>query len=660
MKAVEFDPSKNYLETLKNVGYISLENASQMIYNKYNFKSGLEIYQQLSTQKKLFCHCSANISNQNNQNYNSEIVKSMFPDQIELNKYDETALMEFKTKKEITYLINENNVCTYENNELPPIINKEALNIALEIAVLGKFKIQNEIQISCKQYLDGSIPSCFQRGAILGVDGEIQLKDKKVRLIQISIEEDSCREISDIGHKRIYNTDRFGIPQIEIVTYPDMNNPNEVRDTCNYIRFLNRSTNKVKTGMGASRQDINISCKDGAKVEIKGVSHINWIPKLAHNEYFRQLALLSIRKELLQKIKDYKTWDIDYAFLNFDEFKITTIEIITARDLGHKLVAVNLPGFKGILSHFTQPGKVFADEISDKLKVIACIEKPNMVHTELYHQPITPVDLEIIKLIMLSDDDRDAIIVFWAPEEDVQTAIEVIKERCIIAFEGVPRETRKALKDGTTVFERIISDVNKRYTDHNSPSINIETELINNLKKNIHISISEKLSNFDKWNIPKSMYVYLLSKNLYTYVEKAITKYNIEPKNVAKLFGQELKFVETHFNMGDGFEYLKILDMFKFIKNNNLQHPIEKLMLQHVYMNPNIDFNSILDIINFKKMNKNDIISKIDLFCEKFDKEAKNNILINKVNWIMGQIKPIAIGNICLKELREEIIKKIS
>ena len=45
-------------------------------------------------------------------------------------------------------------------------------------------------------------------------------------------------------------------------------------------------------------------------------------------------------------------------------------------------MAVNLPGFRGILSHFTQPGKMFADEISDRLKVIACLEKPNMLHSE--------------------------------------------------------------------------------------------------------------------------------------------------------------------------------------------------------------------------------------------------------------------------------------
>ena len=124
------------------------------------------------------------------------------------------------------------------------------------------------------------------------MEGEIFLKNKKVRLIQLSVEEDSCREISDIGHRRIYQTDRLGMPLIETVTYPDMTNPDEVKEACDYIRFLNRSTGKVRTGPGAGREDVNVSCRGGTRVEIKGVSHTKWIPELTHNECFRQWALL--------------------------------------------------------------------------------------------------------------------------------------------------------------------------------------------------------------------------------------------------------------------------------------------------------------------------------------------------------------------------------
>jgi glutamyl-tRNA(Gln) amidotransferase subunit E len=659
MKKRQLDPHKNYIETLKKIGYVPRKEAIQETYDRIGFMSGLEVHQQLLTKKKLFCNCPAGIFHKDDE-YDAEVIRHMRPTLSELGEYDGTALMEFKTRKEITYRLNNENACTYEVDDTPPfLINKEALDIALEITILTKFNVVGEVHITRKQYLDGSIPTGFQRTAILGVEGEIQLKNKKVRLIQLSIEEDSCREISDIRHKRVYKTDRLGMPLIETVTYPDMVNPDEVKEACDYIRFLNRSTNKVRTGMGAARQDVNVSCKGGTRVEIKGVAHTKWIPELTHNECFRQWALLSIREELLNRIPDPKSWKIDYAFLNFDEFKITTKEILAARDLEHKLVAVDLPGFHGILSHFTQPGKVFADEISDRLKVIACIEKPNMIHTEMSDQPITPVDQEIIKLIMMSDEEKDAIIVFWAPEEDVATALETIEERCKMAFEGVPNETRKSFEDGTTIFERVLPGADRMYPDTDSMPIPIEAEHIEELRKNIPIDVSERLSKFIEWKIPKDTYNYLLSKNLYPYIEKAINELGMNPKTAGTLFGHELKYVEGHYEAGAGFSYSKILDMIKFIKANDLYCPICAKILPELYQYPNMDFDSILASINFKRFDKNEIFEEIDFLSKNFDKEALRNNTKNKADWIMGQIRPMAIGNIELSELKSEIDRKI-
>ena len=81
-------------------------------------------------------------------------------------------------------------------------------------------------------------------------------------------------------------------------------------ETCNYIRFLNRSTGKVRTGMGAGREDVNVSCKGGSRVEIKGVAHTKWIPELTHNEAFRQWSLLRMRDMLKSKISKVSDWMI--------------------------------------------------------------------------------------------------------------------------------------------------------------------------------------------------------------------------------------------------------------------------------------------------------------------------------------------------------------
>ena len=87
-----------------------------------------------------------------------------------MGEYDGTALMEFKTRKNITYRIHNQTTCTYEIDDTPPFpVNREALEIALEISLLSKLNIVGEVHITRKQYLDGSIPTGFQRTAILGV-----------------------------------------------------------------------------------------------------------------------------------------------------------------------------------------------------------------------------------------------------------------------------------------------------------------------------------------------------------------------------------------------------------------------------------------------------------------------------------------------------------
>src|SRR5512137_861013 len=169
-------------------------------YAEVGFRSGLEIHQQLLTERKLFCRCPAG---RYSDKYDAEILRHMRPTLSELGVYDGTALMEFKTKKEIIYRIHRETVCTYEMDDTPPFeINDEALDIALGIGMLYGCSVVDEIHIARKQYLDGSIPTGFQRTAIVSLDGHIPHKNREVKVIQLSIEEDSCREVSDIGHRR--------------------------------------------------------------------------------------------------------------------------------------------------------------------------------------------------------------------------------------------------------------------------------------------------------------------------------------------------------------------------------------------------------------------------------------------------------------------------
>lgn len=655
-----FDPKINYSQTKKNVGYVARKDATQADYDRVGFKAGLEVHQQLKTKKKLFCNCPAGIYHKN-EDYDAEIVRHMRPTLSELGEYDGTALMEFKTRKNIIYKIKNVTTCTYEIDDTPPFpINREALDIALEISLLSKFNIVGEVHITRKQYLDGSIPTGFQRTAILGVDGEIQLKNKMVRLIQLSIEEDACREISDIGHVRTYKTDRLGIPLIETVTYPDFSNPDEVKEGAEYIRFLNRSTGKVRVGSGSGREDVNVSCSGGSRVEIKGVSHNKLIPELTHNEVFRQFALLKIREKLHKRFSSSfkrKDWSLSFQHMNPDEFPL--VKHSKQKDDTQPIctVGINLPGFKGILSHFTQPEQTFANELIERLKVIACIEKPNMLHSEQFDYAENKDIFQIISTALPSGKN-DTQLLIWGPEEDIPTAIETIEERCRMAFEGVPNESRKSFMDGTTIFERVLPGADRMYPDTDSPPIPIEDKDIKKFNEDLPREIHNRYTELKKWNIPEDTYNYLLRNNLCPLLEKIIEDLSMDPIFVGTLFGHTLKHIEGQLESSPDFEYEQIYNLLSYLNKNDLDLEISKSMIPFIFRYPDKDLDSILKILKYKKTNQQNILGQISELKKEFKQIQLSKNVNAQTDWIMGKLRPTALGNMDLKTLRETVEKK--
>lgn len=651
-----FAPRENYEKSKKRVGYTPRRETKPQTYAKLGFKCGLEVHQQLKTEKKLFCNCPAGKYHEH-QDYDAEIVRHMRPTLSELGEYDGTALMEFKTRKVVVYRIKNETTCTYEIDDTPPfLLNRQALEIAMEVALLLKTNIVGEFHITRKQYLDGSIPTGFQRTGILGIEGEIPLSQKKIRIIQLSLEEDSCREISDIGHTRIYSTDRLGMPLIETVTYPDMLTPDEAAEAGHYIRFLTRSTGKVRTGIGAAREDVNVSINGGTRVEIKGVAHIAWIPELVHNEAFRQKALLEIREELHKRSGAGKEWasiakEVDAEALGDGS---PLFKEIQKRKL--RLLAVNLPGFKGILSFFTQPGKTFADEISDRLKVIACLEKPNMVHGE----QIDPLpDEEIFKAIrkILKAGEDDAQLLFWAAADDIKTALETIEERCRLALKGVPNETRKALADGRTLFERVLPGPNRMYPDTDSAPIPVEEELIERVRSALPPDVHQRLGQFRTWGVPSDTFSFLLRYNLAPLLEKISAAFAVESRFVAVILGHNLKNLAGKKPAFADFNRQRLYDLFAFVQEQKLDKEIIKVMLPVVFEHPNMDFESVLTTVNFKRMSREEILAPLPLLREKFKKIATSKDPAAAGRWIVGNLRKLALGNMPMREVAAQLAK---
>ncbi|HUU02470.1 MAG TPA: Glu-tRNA(Gln) amidotransferase subunit GatE [Myxococcota bacterium] len=526
-------------------------------YDEVGLIVGLEVHQQLLTAKKMFCHCPAGLYT---KTHDGVMLRHMRPTLSELGEYDGTALMEFKTKKNIIYLLHKNNVCTYEMDDTPPfLVNQQALDVTIEQCLMLGCDIVDEVHIARKQYLDGSIPTGFQRTAIVGVNGKLPFRGRELSITQVSVEEDSCREVSDRGHLVVWRTDRLGIPLIETVTGADLRTPDEVEEAILLIGMVCRSTGHVRTGIGASRQDVNVSVRGGRRVEIKGVPQAWWAPGLVHGEAVRQINLLRLRDELgrrgLKQPEDVHTEHQDVTSL-FETSKLSFLrrsgwdrfvneeQKRPGFELGEGsfcVRAVKLCGLAGTLGWPTQREHIFAHELAGRVRVIAGLDQqPILLHSEKWPDYIeSPRELRRLKKAT-GCEQQDAVVVVWGPLEDTLTAAEEIRLRYVDALDGVPNETRQPFLDGSTDFERILPGPDRMYPDTDSPPNRMMPERVERLRKTLPDLPWEREKRYAQAGVPRATIHYLIRRNGAALVDR-LSADGADLRRACFFFGERLK-----------------------------------------------------------------------------------------------------------------------
>ena len=290
------------------------------------------------------------------------------------------------------------------------------------------------------------------------------------------------QEKSKLNKTNYFRLDRLGIPLVEVTTKPDINDPDECREAAERLGLL-LWTSKVKKVLGSIRQDINVSIREGTRVEIKGVQKLDWIPLLINHEISRQLKLVEIKDELekrglkkdtaIQKPKDL-TKALSNTKSNFISKGIKS---------GKKFYGINFSGFKGIFGKELMEDYRFGTEVSSKVKSISGLK--GIIHSDedLKNYKLSNEDIDKINN-QLNSDDNDCFVLVLGTQNEVDKAIKVIVKRGKYSFEGVPPETRRALENGNTEFLRELHGGARLYPDTDSQAIiNSEAE-INNIRKN--------------------------------------------------------------------------------------------------------------------------------------------------------------------------------
>lgn len=198
-----------------------------------------------------------------------------------------------------------------------PVINREAVRKVIMAGLALDCKIAEDTFFERKNYFYPDLPKGYQISQYLKplcYDGKLEINGKKFRITRIHLEEDAGRLYHDPkgGHSLVdYN--RAGVPLMELVTEPDFENGQEVKDFASALQLMWQYLGISEANMekGEMRVEVNISLTNpdgtwGTKVEIKNLNSIKFAADSVDYEIKRQTELLDEGEKVKQETRG---WD---------------------------------------------------------------------------------------------------------------------------------------------------------------------------------------------------------------------------------------------------------------------------------------------------------------------------------------------------------------
>lgn len=199
-----------------------------------------------------------------------------------------------------------------------PTLNKGLLDLGIKCALVLNCNITKEMYFDRKNYFYPDNPKNFQitqSNTPVGRNGFVEIEydgiKKKIELEEIHMEEDTCKSIHEKDYT-LLNFNRAGIPLIEIVTKPCIENEKEAVLYLENLRemLLYAGVSDVKIEEGSMRCDLNISLSDtdefGTKIEVKNIGSISAVKDSILYEIERQTKLIN---EGVKLTPETRRWD---------------------------------------------------------------------------------------------------------------------------------------------------------------------------------------------------------------------------------------------------------------------------------------------------------------------------------------------------------------
>ena len=625
-------------------------------YSALGLRVGLEVHRQLDTSHKLFCDCPTILST---KPPTLTIERRLRPTQSELGQIDPAVLFEFHKGRTIRYEADPETTDLVELDEEPPHrLNEEAIDIALTITALFNARPMDEIHVMRKVVIDGSNTTGFQRTAIISLNGKLNVDGKEIPIQQITLEEDSGRKTGESKNSVTFRLDRLGVPLIEISTGADINNPEEASKVAFEIGKMLRATRSVKRGLGSIRQDLNVSIKNGALIEIKGVQELELVAKVIELEVQRQTILLQIRDEL--RTRSLKPTDFTDSFVDLTEqLSSSQSKIIqSAVKNGEAVLGTRLAGFKGLLKRELMPGIRLGTELAKRAVFWGRVG--GIFHSdELPGYGITESEVEAIYR-RLECGPSDSFVLVADSKENVLDGLKAVVERAKEALTGVPEETRTANPDGTTQYMRPRPGPARMYPETDVPPVQISPERIKRIADNLPRMPEEVAKELgSKYDVgPKLASELVNSDYLRTFEQIVTSTKGVSPSFVATVLTGSLRNLEREKIPIENVTDSHLREIFNLVGEDKTAKESVIDIIKWVSSNPNAPARDALGKLNLEMLTQeqlSEIISKILESNRSLVNENRAKALGKMMNLVMAEVRGRANPKLVTELLRTRL-----
>ena len=644
---------------------------SEIDFEKIGLKVGLEIHQQLDTNKKLFCKCRPIESDE----YTEKFSRSLRTAKSELGKLDPAALFEEGKGKKINYYAKSQSSCLVEKDEEPPhALDHNAKKISLLISSMLESKIFSEIHVMRKTVIDGSNTSGFQRTMLVSQGGNLKVGEKKIGVQAVCLEEDAAKLLSNEQNETNYSLDRLGVPLVEIALEPVSTKPSEVKEIALTLGRNLRVTGNMKRGIGSIRQDVNISVMNSGVVEVKGVQQLDQLEEIIGYEAKRQHGLILIAEKL--KKLPTKTTESDGAvrydpyrlFANMDDdvfdvtkvFKTCDSKIIQkALKSNAKIKAIRIRNFSGMFGFEPYPGIRLGKEIG---QIVRFFGIGGVFHSdELPDYGISDSDVGKVRK-HLELVDKDGFLIIAGEDLKLDHSISYIIKRIQDAANGVPAETRAATQDGETVFLRPRPGASRMYPETDIPSIGVTSEEIKIARDKAHVTPTwdKAITEIQKkYNLNHQQTEQIFDSEYMELFEKICENKKNSPNFVASILCSSITNLERQGLDATLLKPEHVIESFELLASGKIPKESLEIIFESIMSGKSENVSTAMQSTNVSSMNEDELNGILDEIIQN-NTELVKKLGENAVTTLMGIAMKQVRGKVSGQTVNVLLRKKIS